>query len=121
MSVHWHLGAEEMSTGEYGLRLKGQSWVHEKSKAGNCIEFRAEQAPASVTTGAVGELTPVGSVLEDYAEVAIGAVNVNWHLGAAHESAGEYDLPGTTIDRRLGIDEPVLPGFRFNAKASLLR
>merc|ERR1711990_1134325 len=56
-----------------------------------------EQAGANVTKGYKGKLdagdrTPITA---EYSEAGLCPVNVHWHLGAEHYSAGEYDEFGT--------------------------
>merc|ERR1719487_2093172 len=62
-------------------------------------------------------MTPIGQVIEDYAEAGMCAVNVHWHKGAEHKSSGQFDLPAKMEGRRLG--DEVQPGMRCNAEAAL--
>jgi len=55
-----------------------------------------EQAGADVTAGYVGGLDAADRVpiTQPYSEVGLCPVNVHWHLGAEHRSAGEFDEEG---------------------------
>ena len=52
----------------------------------------AEQSGVNITKGYQGDYnTSLTPILEDYFEVGMCPVNVHWHLGAEHYSAGEFD------------------------------
>jgi len=57
-----------------------------------------EQAGGDVTKGIIGGLDVDGRVPIDkpYYQTALCPVNVHWHLGAEHRSAGEYDETGVS-------------------------
>jgi Delta carbonic anhydrase len=59
-----------------------------------------EQAGANVTVGYKGEINATDRmpIMTTYNEAGLCPVNVHWHLGAEHYSAGEYDEFGTSID-----------------------
>jgi hypothetical protein len=68
-----------------------------------------EQAAANVTAGYVGGMDAGGRVpvTEPYYKEGLCPVNVHWHLGAEHYSAGQFDEYGTgpanaQAHRRLG-------------------
>jgi len=77
-----------------------------------------EQAGTNVTAGYQGDFDAGGRVpiTSTYLEAGLCPVNVHWHLGAEHLSAGEFDEHGTGPDahgehaRRLAGD--VRRGFR---------
>jgi len=53
------------------------------------------QAGADVTEGYEGTLeTTVTPIMDRYFKTTLCPVNVHWHLGAEHRSAGEYDEEG---------------------------
>merc|ERR1712071_693022 len=56
-----------------------------------------EQAGRDITVGHVGllesEYTPIS---DRYYKTTLCPVNVHWHLGAEHRSAGEYDEYGSS-------------------------
>merc|ERR1719502_1827993 len=59
------------------------------------IVVAAEQAGADVTKGYVGGLNTTAEPITDpYYFHGMCPVNVHWHLGAEHRSAGEYDENG---------------------------
>jgi len=81
-----------------------------------------EQAATDVTAGYqggfdVGSRTPITT---SYWEAGLCPVNVHWHLGAEHRSAGEFDEAGTGpaahatshSGRRTSADTPVRLGFQ---------
>jgi hypothetical protein len=52
------------------------------------------QAGADITVGAAGLMSVEATqmpILEEYGDTALCPVNVHWHMGAEHRSAGEYD------------------------------
>jgi len=72
----------------------------------NCAEMmdtgfaiNLPQAGMDVTAGGGGELEfmdgGVVPILEDYSNTDLCPVNVHWHLGAEHKSAGQYDETGS--------------------------
>merc|ERR1712176_1050803 len=61
----------------------------------------AEQAGANVTAGYNGEMeskSMSGPILTDYFHAGLCPVNVHWHLGTEHYSAGQYDFDGKGPD-----------------------
>ena len=55
-----------------------------------------EQAGADVTKGFKGtKSTTVTPITDSYYKTGLCPVNVHWHLGAEHRSAGQYDETGT--------------------------
>jgi hypothetical protein len=55
------------------------------------------QAGADITEGAAGLMSVEATqhpILGEYADTALCPVNVHWHMGAEHRSAGEYDEYG---------------------------
>jgi hypothetical protein len=61
-----------------------------------CVDLNAPQAGANVTKGYVGNLD-VGDIepnTKQYFQSSMCPVNVHWHLGTEHYSAGEYDEGG---------------------------
>lgn len=75
-------------------------------------EDASVQSGANVTKGAVGllaaEIDPIPLPLNDHACV----VNVHWHLGTEHFSAGEYDqAPTSTAAGRRKLAGQVDPGY----------
>merc|ERR1719235_768947 len=84
----------------------------------DAVRQAGEQSGADVTKGYTGSIdTSVTPITVPYYQTALCPVNVHWHLGAEHRSAGEYDengkspkLSGTPADynpnggRRLGGD-----------------
>lgn len=61
------------------------------------VRDAAEQSGADVTQGFVGDInTTVTPISVPYHKTALCPVNVHWHLGAEHRSAGEYDEYGTS-------------------------
>jgi Delta carbonic anhydrase len=61
-----------------------------------------EQAGANVTAGHVGGLdTAAEPITTTFFEAGLCPVNVHWHRGAEHYSAGEYDESGTGPVREL--------------------
>jgi len=61
-----------------------------------------EQAGGDVTKGIIGGLDVDGRVPIDkpYYQTALCPVNVHWHLGAEHRSAGEYDETGASPQKK---------------------
>lgn len=53
-----------------------------------------EQSPADVSEGAEGIKDAAGTLVEDYAADGMCQVNVHFHLGAEHMSAGAFDVVG---------------------------
>ena len=54
-----------------------------------------EQAAADVSSPFIGTKTTIAEpILTTYAKAGICPVNVHWHLGTEHRSAGEYDENG---------------------------
>jgi hypothetical protein len=71
------------------------------------VEAIHEQAGAEVTAGVQGQyVTTAVPIMTSYREAGLCPVNVHWHLGAEHKSAGEYDESGTApaSGRRLAGD-----------------
>merc|ERR1719253_46606 len=61
-----------------------------------CVNLNAPQAGANVTKGYVGQMD-VGDLTPNtkpYFQSSMCPVNVHWHLGTEHYSAGEYDESG---------------------------
>ena len=60
------------------------------------------QAGADITTGATGLMEthanqqPIMEEYHEYLDGAMCAVNVHWHMGAEHRSAGQYDEAGSS-------------------------
>lgn len=60
------------------------------------VLMTGEQAGANVTKGYVGLVnTSAVPITVPYFEMGMCPVNVHWHLGAEHYSAGEFDESGT--------------------------
>lgn len=57
-------------------------------------EDALEQSPAEVTMGSAGLREPSGELITDYRRAGMCMVNIHWHLGAEHMSAGQYDISG---------------------------
>merc|ERR1719277_2611713 len=56
-----------------------------------------EQSGSDVTQGYTGTMTSsVTPIVSPYYKTALCPVNVHWHLGAEHRSAGEFDETGTS-------------------------
>jgi len=57
-----------------------------------------EQAGANVTEGYQGDMDATGRtpIVEPYWKMGLCPVNVHWHLGAEHFSAGEFDDHGSS-------------------------
>mmetsp|Transcript_51276 Transcript_51276/g.129433 ORF Transcript_51276/g.129433 Transcript_51276/m.129433 type:complete len:371 (+) Transcript_51276:103-1215(+) len=80
------------------------------------VRQAGEQSGSDVTEGYMGDIdTNVTPIMERYHKTALCPVNVHWHLGAEHRSAGQYDETGVSpglagdaadtnpnADRRLG-------------------
>jgi len=66
-----------------------------------------EQSGTNVTRGYVGQidnsLTP--PITTSYFKAGLCPVNVHWHLGAEHFSAGEYDDKGTGPEDSYALDD----------------
>jgi len=63
----------------------------------NGIIDATEQAGADVTDGFMGDInSTIIPISTPYFKTALCPVNVHWHLGAEHRSAGEYDEAGTS-------------------------
>jgi len=61
-----------------------------------------EQSGADVTKGFKGELnTSITPITVPYYKTNLCPVNVHWHLGAEHRSAGEFDEDGTSPQNHL--------------------
>jgi hypothetical protein len=61
----------------------------------NGVRQAGEQSGADVTAGYTGSIsTTVTPITTPYYKTALCPVNVHWHLGAEHRSAGEYDETG---------------------------
>jgi len=59
------------------------------------VRQAGEQSGSDVTAGYVGEIsTNVTPIVLHYYKTAMCPVNVHWHLGAEHRSAGQYDENG---------------------------
>jgi len=82
-----------------------------------------EQAGADVTKGYVGDIdnSATPPITVPYHKIGACPVNVHWHLGAEHRSAGQYDETGVGPEdpiakperRRLaGAGTPVREGFK---------
>jgi len=80
----------------------------------NGVVQALEQAGTNVTAGYVGGMNAAGTpITTSYLEAGLCPVNVHWHLGAEHFSAGQFDQMdgyGPAEGRRLG--ENVRRGFR---------
>jgi len=84
----------------------------------DCVIAAVEQSGANVTKGYQGELetdaTPINTTLF---EAGLCPVNVHWHAGSEHFSAGEYDDLGSGPDGNLAgtnitlMDKPVQHGY----------
>jgi len=73
-----------------------------------------EQAGANVTKGYKGKLdagdrTPITA---EYSEAGLCPVNVHWHLGAEHYSAGQFDEKGTGPSHRRELGANIRQGFQ---------
>merc|ERR1719235_1661327 len=91
----------------------------------DAVRQAGEQSGADVTKGYAGSIdTSVTPITVPYYQTALCPVNVHWHLGAEHRSAGEYDengkspkLSGTPADynpnggRRLAGADDVRYGY----------
>jgi len=65
-----------------------------------------EQSPADVSIGAEeGMREGAGTLVEDYEAAGMCVVNVHFHLGAEHKSAGQYDVDGAEFMASLGESE----------------
>jgi len=63
----------------------------------NGIIQAGEQSGADVTAGYTGDInSSVVPITDPYYKTALCPVNVHWHLGAEHRSAGEFDEIGTS-------------------------
>lgn len=63
----------------------------------DAVRKAGEQSGADVTDGYTGGLaTNVTPISVPYYKTALCPVNVHWHLGAEHRSAGEFDENGTS-------------------------
>jgi len=73
----------------------------------------SEQSGVNVTKGYQGSLNAVGTpITTPYWKQGMCPVNVHWHLGAEHFSAGEYDLlPESSGQRRLAAGKKVREGY----------
>jgi len=76
-----------------------------------------EQAGADVTAGYVGgfDTGTREPITDPYWKAGLCPVNVHWHLGAEHRSAGEFDEAGTgpvAHRRRTSATDPVRLGFQ---------
>jgi len=61
-----------------------------------------EQAGADITEGFVGGVnSSINPINTPYYKTALCPVNVHWHLGAEHRSAGEFDENGTSPENHL--------------------
>jgi hypothetical protein len=61
----------------------------------NGVQQQGAQSGADVTQGYTGGIaTSVTPIASHYYATALCPVNVHWHLGAEHRSAGEYDETG---------------------------
>ena len=89
-----------------------------------CVDLNVPQAGANVTKGYVGSLD-MGDVVPNtkpYFQSSMCPVNVHWHLGTEHYSAGEYDENGSGPNggtdlaewANRGLAEDVRDGFRCN-------
>jgi len=89
-----------------------------------CVDLNVPQAGANVTKGYVGSLD-MGDVVPNtkpYFQSSMCPVNVHWHLGTEHYSAGEYDENGSGPHggtdlaewANRGLAEDVRDGFRCN-------
>jgi hypothetical protein len=104
------LGAEHKSTFPddvdlvnqvgFDVTMNGPCAVRPPVPAKLCSEAAA-QAPANITAGAVGENDDDGTLLTNFDSVpGMCVVNVHWHHGAEHLSAGEYDIDMDVHRRR---------------------
>jgi len=70
----------------------------------NGARHAGEQSGANVTKGYTGGInTTVNPIKVPYFKTALCPVNVHWHLGAEHLSAGEFDEFGTSPGNHLEL------------------
>jgi len=68
----------------------------------NGVRKAMEQSGADVTEGYQGGVkTNLEPITKPYYKTALCPVNVHWHLGAEHRSAGEFDEHGTSPKNNL--------------------
>jgi len=76
----------------------------------------AEQAGANITKGYVGSNANTAGtpILTTYLEAGLCPVNVHWHIGAEHYSAGEFDEFGSSPEdhHRRKLGEGARHGFK---------
>ncbi|EED86737.1 predicted protein [Thalassiosira pseudonana CCMP1335] len=82
----------------------------------DCVHTPGPQAGANVTKGYKGgmEVDYVPNT-KPYFQSSMCPVNVHWHLGTEHYSAGEYDEFGTgpnSVNNNLPQNQQVRPGYR---------
>jgi len=85
----------------------------------DAVREAGEQAGRDITVGHVGLMDPVSPytpISQRYYKTPLCPVNVHWHLGAEHRSAGEFDEDGTAPGdnagtRRLSGDDVTRYGY----------
>jgi len=102
-------------SGQVNLTAFGQGMVDFSNR--NCLESGvSEQAGADVTKGYKGlKNTTVTPITDTYVSTKLCPVNVHWHLGAEHRSAGEFDENGsgpTDIQHRRKLAGKVRQGMQ---------
>merc|ERR1719254_465108 len=70
------------------------------------IRQAIEQAGADITKGFQGDLpTDIVPITTPYYKTTMCTVNVHWHLGAEHRSAGEFDENGKSPENHLAPED----------------
>ena len=96
-----------------------------KPKAGfdnfDCAEDAVnEQAAADVSSPFIGtKQTEAEPVLTSYWQAGLCPVNVHWHLGAEHRSAGQYDETGSGPKARRAAGRQGLRCKKYNANEAM--
>merc|ERR1719399_1882191 len=87
-----------------GFSPNGTGYFNNVNCTINGVMASVEQAGANVTLGYTGAIDAAGSgrfpINTTYLEAGLCPVNVHWHLGTEHYSAGEYDENGKGPDYR---------------------
>lgn len=82
-----------------GFSPNGTGYFNNVNCTINGVAASVEQAGANVTLGYAGAIDAAGSgrfpINTTYLEAGLCPVNVHWHLGTEHYSAGEYDEFGS--------------------------
>jgi len=116
--------APAMAASEATIALEANPCKGKKPKAGfenfpcmkDNVVVALEQAGANVTKGYVGGLeTSAVPITQPYYQQGLCPVNVHWHLGAEHYSAGQFDETGsgpTAIAHRRLLAGKVREGFQ---------